>query len=149
MKRFHFELEPVLRHKLQLEREAEARVAAALARLQQAREELHRQQQELRKLSEEIACLGVQPAAIWNEKFDRMLRISEALKQAEQAVEGAQQRLEQEVQARSKLGVEVETFQQLKMQRWREYRVEREKAQQKELDDRALRRHIVESDLTD
>jgi len=149
MKRFQFELEPVLRHKTQKEREAENRVAHAAARLRAAEHELGRKMMHLEELSAEMARLGLRPVAVWSERFERMIRLCEAVKQAEQAVVDAQATLDQAERERVRIGIEVEALRQLKTQRWQEYQRERDRKRQKDLDDDALRRRMVKSDFSD
>ncbi len=143
MRRFHFEMEEVLRHKDRLERQAEARVAQAAAELQQIREEMERCRQELDKLAQVMSDMGTRHADRWCERFEQSGRWAEAVRRAEQRVVEAQTRLEEAIRARVAIGIEVEALRLLKTQRLQEHRRELERVRQKESDDAAIRRRLA------
>lgn len=136
MKRFHFQLEKILRYHQQRQKQAELMVARAgreRATAQETVQELERRIDITCQLSERVG----QP--IVPEYREQSLRhgqqLCESLDTAQKALAAADQRLREAQTQYTEVTQQVEALLHLRSQRWDEHHDQRERLQQIELDD--------------
>jgi flagellar export protein FliJ len=144
MKRFHFELERVLKFKQRREQLAEVQQKQAAAALQAA-------QAETLALGEQLtrACLTLQQklgkpqdATTWMAVYLQSARLQQALQTAGTKVKQAAHDFDVAAAARKQAAMEVEALLTLRQRKWQEHRRDVQQTVQEQLDDVSLRRWL-------
>lgn len=141
MKRFRFSLAALLRVKEQREQLAAARVGQARREVDRCREEVSRLHLALGYLAGQLGKAPGQTLApdSWVGTFDQANRLDEAILRAEQNLAQAERVLQEAIQARTHLAMEVEMLDTLRQQHWQIHRQEMMLIEQERIDEVGLR----------
>jgi flagellar export protein FliJ len=141
VKRFQFNLEPLLKVALQKEQEAERR-------LFRARLDFEKAGKRLAQLHEEMGRLGgvleesvgrVLTSEECNRAFARTDLLRRAIDDAQKESDAKREALLQALEARKKMAIEVESLRDLRQKRWREYQQEVQREQHETLGEVGMR----------
>jgi flagellar FliJ protein len=139
MKKFAFPLESVLRYKRQLERMAELREMQARAAVDLARRRVEDLREQLERVAESMAE-APRPPDSWPARFERTVRIGDALKIALESLEKAEQALREAAKERLRWSTEVESLKLLQQQQLEEHRHLEQRSEQVRLDEVGMQR---------
>jgi flagellar FliJ protein len=141
VKRFEFSLDRLLRVKRQLERLAELEQRRAQEAVEAARATLQGFRDQLDRVSAQFsAAVGqAMPPHQWAFAADMAERLGCSIRQSEQDVATAEQKLLVAAQERAQLATEVEAISTLRQQQWTLWKQEAQKADQDRLDEVGLR----------
>jgi flagellar export protein FliJ len=141
VKRFEFSLDRLLRVKRQLERLAELEQRRAQDAVEAARATLQGFRDQLDRVSDQFsAAVGRAMAPHqWAFASDMAERLGRSIRQSEQEVAAAEQKLLVAAQERAQLATEVEAISTLRQQQWALWKQEAQKADQDRLDEVGLR----------
>ena len=136
MKRFHFQLEKLLRYHQQRQKQAELLLARTLQEVEAARaavRELERQIDVTCRLSERVGQ-PIEPA-IREQSLRRAQQLCETLRPAEDRLKATERRFREAQSQHTAVTQQVEALLSLRSQRWQEHQDETARLQQIELDD--------------
>ncbi|HEY1188709.1 MAG TPA: flagellar FliJ family protein [Gemmata sp.] len=137
MKRFEFSLDRLLRVKKQLERLAELEQQRAQEATERARATLQGLRDQLDRISDRIsASVGrVMAPQQWASASGMAERVGVSIRESEQEVQAAEQRLIAAAQERAQLATEVEALSTLRRQQAEKWQLEAQKYDQNQLDE--------------
>ncbi len=139
MSKFAFSLDGVLRYKRQREQMAELREMQARAALDLARQRVDELKEQLRQAAENMAE-PPRPPDSWPARFERTIRIGDALHAAIRVMEQAEQALLEATKERVRWSTEVESLKLLREQQLAEHQHTQQRAEQVRLDELGMRR---------
>jgi flagellar export protein FliJ len=143
--RFTFHLEPVLRYKRQLRREAEIR-------LQQANNQAFQLQQQLRQLRGRLQDMGQSmqqavrngrpPMVGWHAQHQLSRQTMCQVDQTSRQLSDQQEQCQRCQHELEQLQIEVESLETLRQHAWEEFQRDGQRADQRQLDELILQRHV-------
>lgn len=141
MKRFQFNLEPLLKVAIRKEREAERELFRARLEFEKARQHLAQLNEEMGRTGGvlEQSVGGVLTSEEWNRAFARIDLLRRAIETAQKGVDSKREALRQALEARKKKAIEVEALRTLRHKRWQEYQRDAQREQHETLGEVGMR----------
>jgi flagellar export protein FliJ len=141
LKRFQFNLEPLLKVALRKEQEAERRLFRARLDFENAKKRLAQLNEELGRLGGvlEESVGRVLTSEEWNRAFARTDLLRRAIDAAQKEADARREALLQALEARKKMAIEVESLRSLRQKRWHEYQQEVQRRQHETLGEVGMR----------